>query len=119
MREPGLRAMTAQGTLIGEASDYSVRACDHHPIIGAVTDDTIVGRLGAFFEAGHHEAAVCLFGSEAPATRPIRVTWTSRSSMSPRETTMIGETVATHTGLHTEASGLFDAFQASRRTDDN
>ncbi|RUA03852.1 MAG: hypothetical protein DSY84_02095 [Candidatus Neomarinimicrobiota bacterium] len=35
-------------------------------MIGAVTDDTIVGRLGAFFEAGHHEAAVCLFGSEAP-----------------------------------------------------
>ena len=35
---------------------------------------------------------------------------------------MIGEVVATHTehtGLPTGASGLFDAFQASRRTDDN
>ena len=32
---------------------------------------------------------------------------------------MIGETVATHTGLHTGASDLFDTFQAGLRTDDN
>jgi para-nitrobenzyl esterase len=31
----------------------------------------------------------------------------------------IGETVAAHSGLHTAASGLFDAFQASRRAEDH